>query len=198
MIRHTFFDVGGVLREASVRSLFEELKKRHPNLDENRYRAFMWDSRTLTDPNGTIERLLNTEFGDLGFRAEELMGLFRARPRYERVWEEIAKELRRRERPVGILSDQSAEGAEFLRFEYGLPFLFDPVIFSSDRNVRLTKEDRRIFDLARDRVGIEAADLLMIDDNPRVVDVARGAGWKTIHYTDHESLRRELVSYGLL
>ena len=75
---------------------------------------------------------------------------------------------------TGLLTNNAAEFAEFWRPLLPLEELFDDVVDSCE--VGLRKPDRRIFDLAVDRLGVPAERTVFIDDAPGNVAGAQTAG----------------------
>ena len=63
---------------------------------------------------------------------------------------------------------------------------------------KLVKPDPAIFALALQRFGLKPGEAIFIDDNLDNVVSARENGFAAHHFTDAESLRRELVALDLL
>jgi len=63
---------------------------------------------------------------------------------------------------------------------------------------KLVKPDPAIYRLLMARYGLEAPDLVYIDDNQRNAEAATALGMHGIHFTGPDALRRELVGLGLL
>jgi len=70
--------------------------------------------------------------------------------------------------------------------------IFKDVVVSSFE--RVCKPDRAIFDLARRRFGVAAADCLFIDDVAANVEGARAAGIAAVQFTSAAALRRLLLA----
>jgi putative hydrolase of the HAD superfamily len=85
-----------------------------------------------------------------------------------------------------------------LHLETAHPFYdwFRDGVFSS--RVQLVKPDRAIFELARERLGLDPAQTLFIDDSPPNVDAARAAGWQALRFTGASSLEADLKAGGWL
>jgi len=108
----------------------------------------------------------------------------------------ILRELKARETPLYALSNWSAEMFPYAEAKYDWLELFDGIVVSG--RVQLVKPDREIFDYLLQTYGLEAADILFIDDHEPNVVAARSYGIEAHHFTDPESLRRALVAAGLL
>lgn len=89
---------------------------------------------------------------------------------------------------TAILSN-SADGAR--REEqrrYGFEQLVDVLVYSHE--VGLAKPDPAVFRLTEQRLGVEAHEIVFLDDQPQHVSAARELGWHAVHHTDtRESLR---------
>jgi 2-haloacid dehalogenase len=62
----------------------------------------------------------------------------------------------------------------------------------------LVKPDPRIFALAAQRFGLRPASTVFVDDSPRNVEAAAGAGYDAVLFSDAGALRGALVARGLL
>lgn len=90
-------------------------------------------------------------------------------------------------------------GTEFwARFVPTAPVLdhFSDIVVSGD--VAMMKPDPRIFALALDRFGLEAGEAIFIDDIEANVAASDAAGFVGHHFTDAETLERDLSDKGLL
>ena len=63
---------------------------------------------------------------------------------------------------------------------------------------RLIKPDPAIFALACDRIGIEPADMLFVDDSLPNIESAARLGFHVHHFTDPAAFRPQLEALGLL
>jgi len=104
----------------------------------------------------------------------------------------LARDLMRRHK-VGIVSNSIVEHSSILA-EMGIYDGFDPVVLSHE--ARMTKDDRRIFDLALARIGTAAQRTLFIDDVERFARTAETTGMQVIVYRDPGQLRRSLEALG--
>lgn len=87
---------------------------------------------------------------------------------------EHCRSLRRRGLRTGLLTNNAAEFAEFWRPLVPLEELFDDVVDSCE--VGLRKPDRRIYELALDRLGVAAHEAVFLDDAPGNVAGAAEVG----------------------
>lgn len=73
---------------------------------------------------------------------------------------------------------------------------FRDAIVSGDE--RVIKPDRRIYEIVLERTGLQASDLLFIDDSAANIAAAMDIGFHTHHFTDPAQLRAAVERHGLL
>ncbi|WP_088316917.1 HAD family phosphatase [Kineosporia sp. R_H_3] len=98
--------------------------------------------------------------------------------------------------PMFYLSNMPAPHADRLEAEHAFFGLFADGVFSG--RVHLAKPDPAIFEVAQERFGVPAGDLLFLDDHAPNVDAARSAGWHALLFTDAAACEAELAVRGLL
>jgi 2-haloacid dehalogenase len=108
----------------------------------------------------------------------------------------ILRELKARGTPLYALSNWSAEMFPHAEAKYDWLDLFDGVVVSG--RVKMIKPDRDIFDHLLETYGLEADDILFIDDHEPNVAAARSYGIHAHLFKDAAGLRAELESLGLL
>ena len=110
--------------------------------------------------------------------------------------EDLLSRLRRSAIPIYGLSNTSMEKFQVLRKKY--PFLsrFAGILISGE--VGITKPDPRIFDLFLKRTGLQAGELLFIDDSEANVAAARSLGWDAVPFASAQELERELIGRKIL
>lgn len=72
---------------------------------------------------------------------------------------------------------------------------FDTLVWSFQHKV--AKPDPAIYRLTLNRLGTSPEETLFIDDKLANIDAARALGMATVHFTDVENLRRDLIAAGL-
>jgi 2-haloacid dehalogenase len=90
-------------------------------------------------------------------------------------------------------------GAEFwVQFRPTQPVLdhFRDIVVSGDE--KLAKPDPAIFELACERFGYPASEMLFIDDNAANTRAAQNLGWHVHQFTNAETLERDLLSRDLM
>jgi 2-haloacid dehalogenase len=73
---------------------------------------------------------------------------------------------------------------------------FEGIVISGE--VGVNKPDRRIFEHLVERFGIDPAAAFLVDDSPANIDAARAFGLGAIHFTDANTLRRDLIRLAVL
>jgi 2-haloacid dehalogenase len=199
-IRAVVFDLGGVLLDWNPRLLYRRLFD-----DEAEMERFLSEVCTMdwhhahdlgVPPSETSPPLIakHPEYADMIWawtqRSEEMLG----GPIEGTV--EILRALKDRKIPCYALTNMETWTYPDRRERY--PFLrwFDGTVVSGFEGV--AKPDPRVFKLLLDRFGLTAASTLFVDDSPKNVAAARGAGMPAIEFESPERLRECLESAGLL
>ncbi|MDT9002123.1 HAD family phosphatase [Paucibacter sp. APW11] len=125
------------------------------------------------------------------------------------VVEAVPDELQARPATVALIEDLKAHGhrlfylsnmpepyADHLERSYPLHDWFDAGVFSG--RVKLSKPGREVFELAQQRFGLPAEQLLFLDDHPANIEAARALGWQALLFSDADSVRPELQALGLI
>jgi putative hydrolase of the HAD superfamily len=98
---------------------------------------------------------------------------------------DFCRALRDRGLVTGLLTNNAREFEDFWRPLLPLDELFDDVIDSSE--VGLRKPDARIYELALDRLGVQAARAVFVDDAPGNVAGAERVGIRSVLIGPHRS-----------
>ncbi len=91
---------------------------------------------------------------------------------------------------MGLLSNGWSSTRHFLEERWHIAEIFDDIIVSAE--VGLAKPDRRIYQLALDRLGVEAEQTIFIDDFIENIEGARELGIHGIHFKDPQTVLEEL------
>ena len=94
-----------------------------------------------------------------------------------------------RPRKTGILSN-SGPGAREAERCWGFEEVTDDIVYSHE--VGLAKPDPAIYELAAHRLGVEAHEVVFLDDVVANVEAARGAGWHAVLHVDTPTSIRQL------
>lgn len=168
-----------VLWPADDGNSFHRWMAGHVGADEDRF-SEAWIAAYDQRATGPLEPSVLTVCRELGVPEDRLETLIRARieftrralvPRAGAV--EVLQELRRRGLRLGLISVCSEE-VPTLWEDTPLATLIDEAVFSC--SVGVMKPDRRIYELAAERLGIEPDGCLFIDDRTEFVEGARAAG----------------------
>ncbi|XAS75349.1 HAD family phosphatase [Dermatophilaceae bacterium Sec6.4] len=197
------FDYGGVLTAPIRDSISAWTTSEHIDPQSFSQVLKMWLGRAAS-PDSPIHRLERGELTADGFNAlltpelrsvdggpvqpgHHLRGIF-ATSRVDANTVEVVRKLRADGVRTGLLSNSWG-------FSYDrklLAELFDPIVISGEVGMR--KPERRIFDLAVSRLGLDAAQVVFVDDaEPNLVG-ARAAGLQTVLHTDAHSTARSLTA----
>ena len=91
---------------------------------------------------------------------------------------------------IGMLSNIGRGWLQNMFDDYLLEGVFDVVVQSGDEGI--TKPHPRIFDLTAERLGVEPAQCIMVDDLPENIAGADAAGMEGIVYGNVDDLKTEL------
>jgi 2-haloacid dehalogenase len=94
------------------------------------------------------------------------------------------------------LTNWSAETFPIVFERFSFFQLFDGIVISGEE--KLTKPDKKIFELILDRYHLQAEKSLFIDDNMNNVKAAKEMGFATIHVQAKTDLKSELNALGLM
>ncbi|HEY0934479.1 MAG TPA: HAD family phosphatase [Trebonia sp.] len=94
---------------------------------------------------------------------------------------DLARRARAAGIPTGLLSNSWGDGGYDVYTGHDLAALFDVVVIS--HLVGLRKPERPIFELAAAKLGVTAADCVLVDDTWANVAAARELGMTGVHYT---------------
>jgi putative hydrolase of the HAD superfamily len=84
---------------------------------------------------------------------------------------------------TGIISN-SFVGAREREQAYGFEDMTDMIIYSHETG--MSKPDPRIYALATERLGVQPAETVFLDDVPQYVDAARQAGLQAVLFTTNQ------------
>lgn len=83
---------------------------------------------------------------------------------------------------LALLTNNVKEFGDAWRSTFPVDELFDTVVDSS--HVGMRKPDRRIYLLTCERIGVDPAAVVFVDDNRDNVEAARAVGMETVHFLD--------------
>jgi 2-haloacid dehalogenase len=198
-IRHIVFDIGKVLihydpelpyrrlipDEEKRRRFFAEICTPEWNIEQDRGRT--WEE---------AEALLIADYPD---EAENIRG-------FRRNWHEMVPHAY--EGSVAIMETLIDQGYDvtmltnvasetFIEARERFSFLARPRGVTVSGDIRAIKPDRAIFDHHVTAFGLDPKATIFIDDSAKNVEGARAAGWNAVLFTNAETLRKDLVGYGI-
>jgi putative hydrolase of the HAD superfamily len=188
-LRGVITDWGGVLTNPLTETVYAWLEA--DGIDRDSYRAVMrawvaqaYDAAHSTNPIRALERGECTEAEFERLLAAELVrvdggvvppeGLLTrmfAAAAFDEVMHDLIRAARRAGLRTALLSNSWGD-TSYPRHLF--PELFDVVVISAEVGMR--KPEQRIFRLAAERIGLEPAECVFIDDIQENVDAARAAG----------------------
>lgn len=96
---------------------------------------------------------------------------------------------------VGLLSNAGGPGLRRILQEKGIEGIFDEIIISGE--VGYIKPEREIFEIALQKLDVQAGEAIFIDDNPQNIDGADQLGIHTILFTSARQLTDDLTELGI-
>jgi putative hydrolase of the HAD superfamily len=96
----------------------------------------------------------------------------------------------RRSYKTGLLSNAFSDLRQIIETRFPITDAFDVMIISAE--VGLVKPDPQIYRLALDRLGVQPADAVFIDDFPQNIKAARAVGLHAIHFRSPAQAQAEL------
>lgn len=180
------FDCFGVLYTDAKRLFFEGLSPEKVTELRDIFRQIdhgFLDKETAVEAVMRISNRTPAEFNDLVKGGYQLnFGLVakiqELRPQYK----------------VGLLSNIGRGWIDDFFDEHQLGELFDAVVLSGEEGI--AKPHPRIYEVMTERLGVEAARCVMIDDSTDNCSGADAAGMKAIRYLSNDQCFADLKNYG--
>lgn len=195
-IRGVYFDWGGVLAEEGFHQGMHAMAEKQ-GLDSEAFFStaidVVWDIGFVTGgcDEAAFWNALRAATGIKGADAElrrEILSRFVPRP-----WMfDLLERLRAANVPIGILSDQT-NWLDELDAEHDVFSRFDVVLNSFHEGH--TKSELAFFDMAVERMGVPAGNLLFVDDNQGNVDRGRKQGLNCILYTGRRAFEDAFAKF---
>jgi len=98
--------------------------------------------------------------------------------------------------PLYFLSNMPAPYRDHLLAHHGFLGRFQGGVFSCE--VGQVKPNADIFHTTAERLGLEPARTVFVDDHPRNIDMARALGWRAMLFTDAAQCQQALAEQGWL
>jgi len=142
-----------------------------------------------------LHRRINAEGGSI---TEEEASSFMGRPQpmgagspVRPAMVEAVRRLRSR-MPTALLTNNVREWREGWTAVFSDPELFEVIVDSSEVGAR--KPEPRIYEITRERLGVEHEAILFVDDIGQNLKAAKQLGWQTLLFTDESDVLPVLES----
>lgn len=193
-IRAVIFDYGGVVVQMKDETPRQQLVERlGMDLDLFYHHVFESESaRRGSRGEVSFANHWNYVCGQLKVPKAEQAAALEAFHAADRVDQELIAWMRelRRQYKIGLLSNAWDNLRSLLEDRWQVADEFDDLIISAE--VGLVKPDRRIYELAVQRLGVLPEEAVFFDDMPANVQGAQVAGLKAYQYTDVEQAKDDL------
>jgi glucose-1-phosphatase len=198
VIEALIFDIGNVLVTFDWRPAENLFRQYSTNFSGDTEKAFRELVRRLD-----LGELTGEEFASLGMRT---IGFTRGASEFVAIWNNIFKDnppmtravlsLRKRF-PLFLISNTSDLHHAYLTEKYSVFQHFLDGIYSY--RAKCAKPDRRIFEMAVTKFGVNPEKTVFVDDLPAKVESAAGVGLKSIQYdfTNHNEFEQRLAMLGV-
>lgn len=127
-----------------------------------------------------------------GEQLEELERDFWADDRVDVALVQFLRDLRPRYK-TAILSNAWSGARETISIEFGLGAVVDAIIVSAEEGI--AKPDVRIYHIAAERLGIQPAEAIFVDDMAENVDAARAVGMRGVQFENTTQTIAEVRSH---
>jgi HAD superfamily hydrolase (TIGR01509 family) len=107
---------------------------------------------------------------------------------------DLVKRLRKKNR-VALWSNTPVASIQYLESQFDLRRLFDYVVFP--KTTKAKKPDKAFFEGALKECGVNAGNVIFIDDDENNVKTARSVDINAIHFKSYEQLIEALKAYGI-
>lgn len=172
-VRAIFFDCYGVL----VTEIYGRIAREHPEHRDD-IKRITTDGDLGKIHSAKVADGVKRTLSEGGLDGEEIVDgvIGGTQKNYELL--AVIKELRQKYK-TGIISNAGAHFWNMFSREE-IDEYFDEVVLSYEWGI--IKPDRRIFEIAAERLGVEAGECVFVDDKERNVRAAEGCGMKGIVY----------------
>jgi epoxide hydrolase-like predicted phosphatase len=184
-IRAVVWDMGGVILRTmdwSLRSQWED-RLGLPRLQLTRLVFESDASRRATLGQATDDDVWQSVADALKLdphTRDQLRRDYFARDQIDSTLMEFIRGLRSRVK-VGMITNAWLDIRRYLENEFKIADAFDPLIVSAE--VGIAKPDPRIYQLALERLGVQPAETVFVDDFEDNVAGARWVGMQAVHFT---------------
>lgn len=195
-IRAIIWDMGGVLVRNMVpeprNRLAESYRISEVELEQVVFGNPVSSKATIGDAG--VEEVWNCVQENLNIPQEqmpEFINTFWSSDRMDEELVDFIQSLRDRFK-IALLSNAYADARQSLGTRFPrLLSVFDEIVFSAE--VKMAKPDPRVFRLMLDRLGLEPAEVIFVDDFRENVEAARAVGMTGIHFRNGPQAREAVL-----
>ncbi len=185
-IRAVIFDMGGVLLRTADRGPRTRLAERY-GLTYEQMEALVFDSETATQC--TVGKITTSEFwkavckrlNEPVERSQELSQAFFGGDMLDMQLVAFIRSLRPRYR-TALLSNAWDNLRNLLEENWKILDAFDEVFISAEMG--MSKPDERIFQAVMQKLGLEAGEIIFVDDFPKNIEAAARLGLHAVRFID--------------
>ena len=187
MIKFIYFDVGGVIiKDFSGNTKWTKMKKVmgvKKDFDkefDSLYNQYEFKELNLTRPVDTLIPIFTKKFGMNFPKGFSMFKYFIDHFEQNRSLWPILKKIKKSYR-VGLLTNMYVGMFDKIKKQGLLPPIdWDIIIESTEIGMR--KPDKKIFEFAQKKSGVNNREILFVDNSKENIDAARELGWQTFLY----------------
>ncbi len=195
-VRAVFVDFGGVIMRTEDKGPRSRLAERLGMTSRDLEKIFFESDSSLKASRGEIleddhREAVAKALGASRMEGEKIFAEFFSGDRWDVALLDFLRSLRP-ERKVGLISN-AWSGLRAIIIGQNFGDVFDEMIISAE--VGLVKPDARIYRLALEKLDVQPAESVFVDDMLINVEAARSVGLNAIQFTQHEKTLEELKQF---
>ncbi|PXA88736.1 HAD family phosphatase [Caulobacter sp. D4A] len=198
--RAMLWDVGNVIVRWNPRTLYAKIFKEPADLDRFLSHVGTLDWHSETDRGLTFGENIALRAARFPEHAQHLAAWWE---RWDEMFsgaipetESLIEDLAAAGVPQFALTNMSSESWPGVQTMSPVFRHFRDAVVSAEE--RTIKPERRIYEIALERTGLSATDLLFVDDSAANIEAARAMGFHVHHFVDPAALRPVVEAHGLL
>lgn len=199
MIKAIIFDLGGVYFSIDYKNLQNNIAKKFPGIPKNKIGQIIYGQ---TRKEYGLGKYTKQEFWKKvkkitksSFNTKRFGETWHSSYHLDRDVKKLALKLRKSYK-VCALSGNIRERVKFLDQKYNFKKDFNLIVYSY--MVGVNKPHPRIYKVILNRLGLKGEECVFIDDTKERLRPAKKLGMKTIHFTNINTLKKELKRLNIL